>query len=97
MCKKSDVLRFQRFELLSQALFDRTGQTHKISLLRLFDLVHDIASIDLELGGNIVCDAIEADFVLSGLKSIPKCLLGRDVSSYKSKKGSSHAARQSRH
>jgi len=88
---------FQRFELLSRALFNRTGQTHKISLLRLFDLVHDIAVIELGLGADIVCDAIERDFVSSGLKSIPKCLLGRDVASYKTKKGSSHATRQSRH
>ena len=40
---------FQRFEQLSRALFRRTGQTHKISLLRLYDLVHDIAVDDLDV------------------------------------------------
>jgi len=88
---------FERFESLSKSVFRRTGQTHKISLLRLYDLVYDIATEDLGVDEGVVCDAIEADFVLSGLKSIPKCLVGRKVSSHKSKSSNGHATRQSRH
>jgi len=88
---------FQRFEMLSRALFKRTGQTHKISLLRLYDLVYDIAESDLAVEPEVVGDAIHADFILSGLKSIPRCLAGRKIASHKSRSGNSHASRQARH
>jgi len=88
---------FQRFEMLSRALFKRTGQTHKISLLRLYDLVYDIAESDLAVKPEVVGDAIHADFILSGLKSIPRCLAGRKIASHKSRSGNSHASRQARH
>jgi len=88
---------FQRFELLCQSLFKRTGQTHKISLLRLFDLVHSIAIKDLNLDAQTVSDAIAKDYAESGLKSIPSCLVGRTGSSSSKKTTNNHASRQARH
>lgn len=65
---------FASFSNVAKALFERTGQTHKISLLRLYDLVFVIAVEDLNLSNQEVLLAIEQDFNASGLKSIPKCL-----------------------
>ena len=65
---------FANFSVISAALHERTGQTHKISLLRLYDLVFDIATTELELDAGLVRDLIQQDFALSGLKSIPRCL-----------------------
>ena len=94
---------FANFSLLTKALFSRTGQTYKISLLRLFDLVHDIGAEELKINDHLLKNVISNDFAKSGLKSIPKCLIG-DINKrrlgykVKSQKGSnSHSARQGRH
>ena len=97
---------FQQFQILSKSLFQRTQQTHKISLLRLYDFVFDIAVEDLQLNESEIRDAILQDFEGSGLKSIPKCLnaiviekrkrqMSKDRALDKITKG--HASRQSRH
>lgn len=88
---------FERFDRLARSLFTRTGQTHKISLLRLYDLVFDIATEDLLLDVKLVRGAINDDFLLSGLKSIPKCLAGLKAVAHKPKSNNSHASRQARH
>ena len=88
---------FERFDRLARSLFTRTGQTHKISLLRLYDLVFDIATEDLLLDVKLVRGAINDDFLLSGLKSIPKCLTGLKAAAHKPKSNNSHASRQARH
>lgn len=88
---------FQRFDLLSKSLFRRTGQTHKISLLRLYDLVHNIAVDDLSVSSDEMLDAISKDFSVSGLKSIPKCLVGKTAAVFSPKAVKNHASRQSRH
>jgi len=88
---------FQRFSMLSIALFENTGQTHKISLLRLYDLVFDIASQQLQIDAEQCRAKIAQDFELSGLKSTPKCLRKfTDVGSKKSAKRA-HNSRQNRH
>lgn len=88
---------FERFDLLAQSLFKRTKQTHKISLLRLYDFVYDIAFEDLSVDKNELIEAINTDFRASGLKSIPKCLVGTKAASHKPKPNKGHASRQSRH
>jgi len=88
---------FECFDELAKSLFARTGQTHKISLLRLYDLVFDIATQDLNLDDSLVRDSINKDFLLSGLKSIPKCLVGLKAPAHKPKASNSHASRQARH
>lgn len=92
---------YARFSELSCAIFSRTGQTHKISLLRLYDLVFDIASQELGVTAELLTKAISDDFMGSGLKSIPKCLLTQ--ASKKATRGdrqnskSTHNSRQARH
>jgi len=88
---------FQQFSELAKSLFARTNQTHKISLLRLYDFVFDIATQDLNIPENSIREAIQQDFMLSGLKSIPKCLNGFAVKAHKPKSSQNHASRQSRH
>jgi len=65
---------FDSFNILAKALFQRTGQTHKISLLRLYDLVYSIASDEMGLNQEAIRECIRLDFSKSGLKSTPKCL-----------------------
>ena len=88
---------FSQFTKLSKSLFYRSKQTHKISLLRLYDFVFDIAVQDLSVEENLIREAIQQDFMRSGLKSIPKCLKGFAVKPHKPKVTQSHASRQSRH
>ncbi|MFT6005421.1 MAG: hypothetical protein ACI9SX_000384 [Pseudoalteromonas tetraodonis] len=91
---------FDRFFLLSQELFKRSQQTHKISLLRLYDFVFDIGQETMEIDAQLLRESIAIDHQLSGLKSSPKCLRSIDsdgkVSKLSSSK-SSRALRQSRH
>ena len=89
---------FTLFMTLANALFERTGQTHKISLLRLYDLVFSIATNELAQDEKQVRGLIDKDFQNSGLKSIPKCLLG-NLNELGDKRPSPkrHNARQTRH
>ncbi|GHA03928.1 B12-binding domain-containing radical SAM protein [Arenicella chitinivorans] len=70
---------FERFLMLADAIFELTGQTHKISLLRLFDLVFDIAVSRLSVDAEALKANITLDHRESGLKSIPKCLTGDNI------------------
>lgn len=92
---------YDRFAQISQALFERTGQTHKISLLRLYDLVFSIAVEDLKVSKAGMLMAIEQDFIASGLKSIPKCLRSskskNTIGSHSTKGRKRHNSRQIRH
>ena len=88
---------FERFSEFVDSLFKTTGQTHKISLLRLYDLVFDIGVNDLEIDADTLLMAIEADYSQSGLKSLPKCL-NKNIAQAAAHKGKkSHNSRQSRH
>jgi len=94
---------FDRFSTFTKALFDITGQTHKISLLRFYDLVFQIGVEHMELDESVLIESIKSDHAESGLKSLPKCLISfqsfaanqRSGSTKKTKKN--HASRQSRH
>lgn len=89
---------FNRFALLSKCLFKRTGQTHKISLLRLYDFIYNIATEDLNLSPEFIKPALQNDFSESGLKSTPKCLrLPSKQQINNSNIASKHKARQARH
>lgn len=65
---------FERFASVSKALFELSGQTHKISLLRLYDLIFSIGTDVLGLSADELLPAISEDYSKSGLKSLPKCL-----------------------
>ncbi len=89
---------FDNFSKISQALFNRTGQTHKISLLRLYDLVFDLAIEELNIDADDIQRSIEKDYSKSGLKSIPKCLLSSSRQEKQiTKESKRHNTRQSRH
>jgi len=91
---------FERFSKVSDTLFSLSGQTHKISLLRLYDLVYKIATETLRVPSVEIVAAIEVDYAESGLKSIPKCLQGDKEKSVRPYKGSksrkNNVTRQSR-
>ncbi len=91
---------FERFAIITRALFEMTGQTHKISLLRLYDLIYKIGEQILGLESDNLIAAIRSDHASSGLKSLPKCLQSSSKAAalpnlQKSKK--SHNSRQARH
>lgn len=90
---------FQSFMQLASALYERTGQTHKISLIRLYDLVFDIATEDLQRSADLIRSLINTDFSSSGLKSIPRCLANTHNNAGKSfaNNRKRHNARQIRH
>lgn len=88
---------FANFQRISIALYHRTAQTHKISLLRLFDLIFSIAIEEFGLLKTDLKDAIQQDFAKSGLKSIPKCLLKPAKQKHSSQSKKRHNSRQARH
>ncbi len=62
---------FKRFMSLSEWLYATTGQTHKISLSRLFDLLHDCLIQVLGVEADVAKAALLKDYRESGLKGIP--------------------------
>jgi len=91
---------FERFAVFTRALYEITGQTHKISLLRFYDLAFQIGVDYLELDTNTLIRAISQDHAGSGLKSLPKCLQGSSLK--KAQNGlqtnkKRHNSRQARH
>lgn len=92
---------FEQFSRLAEAIYQRTGQTHKISLLRLYDLVYEIAVESLSVPAEALKAKATLDHHQSGLKSVPRCL-GRDSKFQKSryignKAGKNNSTRQARH
>ncbi|MCB1638771.1 MAG: B12-binding domain-containing radical SAM protein, partial [Thiothrix sp.] len=59
---------FQRFRALSLWLYQQTGQTHKIALPRLFQLVHQAGIEQLGLEAGKLTRAMTADYSLTGQK-----------------------------
>ena len=88
---------YERFAQFVDALYLKTGQTHKISLLRLYDLVFDIGVETLNICPDALKKAIKEDYSVSGLKSIPKCLTVTQQSVVEAKSKKTHKSRQSRH
>ncbi len=90
---------FALFFKLSEAMYARFGQTHKIALLRLFDAVYDIAIELFDIEKKSILHALIEDFERSGLKSKPRCLIDEYTNSSKiTRKGSNKAnSRQLRH
>ena len=88
---------FAEFATLTDGLFLRSGQTHKISLLRLYDFVFETGVEDLLLDQEGLRDAINADFQKSGLKSTPVCLRQQSQTRQTKQQKSSFNSRQARH
>jgi len=88
---------FANFQIIAKAIFERSGQTHKISLLRLYDFVYAIAVEELMIESDLMRTLIKQDFDKSGLKSMPKCLLGSQVNKTSHRNNKKHNSRQIRH
>ena len=89
---------FQVFAQLSGELFKRTEQTHRIALIRLFDLIHDIANETMSVDKAAFQQALENDFNRSGLKSLPKFMTGDGhIKSKANQSKQKFASRQARH
>ena len=88
---------FFNFQKFTEALFDRTGQTHKISLLRLYDFMFDIAVEEFAVDENAMRMVISGDFENSGLKSIPKSLRAAKTQTVAKQSVKRHNSRQARH
>lgn len=59
---------FDNFYLVSEHIFNRCGQTHKIALRKLFDYLYFAMTDALELDQKTVLTALEVDFSASGQK-----------------------------
>ncbi len=89
---------FERFMQLSDWLFNTTGQTHRIALKRLFELLFQALVEELDSDGETARRALWQDFQRAGLKGRPDFM--RSLSERhqtKSKRSGNIAARQSRH
>lgn len=62
---------FQTFLTISDWLFDRTGQTHRIALARLFDLLYTCLTQELARNQQETANKLWEDFQKSGLKGVP--------------------------
>ncbi len=62
---------FNRFLQLSDWLFARTGQTHRIQLPRLFNLIHQGMCQLPENNAALIEAALKSDYAHSGLKGTP--------------------------
>ena len=65
---------FTRFMRLSEWLHTTTGQTHKISLKRLFDLLFAAMIEEFRLEPGVVKQALQQDYDRGGVKGLPQCL-----------------------
>jgi len=66
---------FAQFMRLSEWLHTTTGQTHKISLKRLFDLLFAAMTEEFILDRETAKQALQQDYDRSGIKGLPQCLL----------------------
>lgn len=66
---------FDRFMQLSEWLYSTTGQTHKISLKRMFDLLFDALTTEFGLDEALARACLQSDYERSGIKGLPQCLL----------------------
>ncbi len=86
---------FVNFMLLSDWLFETTTQTHRISLPKLFGLLHDHLLQVRNVETTLAHDALVSDFAHSGMKGRPVFL--NTNTSHEEKRLPSAAARQQRH
>ena len=89
---------FARFLSFSDWVFTTTGQTYEIAQDRLFDLVFNWLTGAARESREIAYASLEADFLNSGMRGIPKFLQGKIAKIKPSiHQRDSAAARQHRH
>jgi radical SAM superfamily enzyme YgiQ (UPF0313 family) len=89
---------FTRFLQLSDWLYARTRQTHRLALSRLFELLHDALTMVFALDSELVLAALARDCTVHGFKGCPRflhdCLRRLDASAGNDPRA---PARQARH
>ncbi len=65
---------FERFMRLSEWLHSTTGQTHKISLKRLFDLLFEAMQAEFGIDKETARNALQLDHDRCGIRGLPQCL-----------------------
>lgn len=89
---------FNRFMALSEWLFTKTGQVHKIALKRLFDLLYTAMTEHLHIPNDDTRKALKADFIKTGIKGRPQFLVDEKlIPTQQTRTGDSRSKRQSRH
>lgn len=89
---------FERFMQFSDWLFATTGQVHRIALKRQFELLYAGLTGSLAMPPMHIAQALEADFIQSGIKGRPKFLrngIGQETGVTSTTER--HTARQARH
>ncbi|WP_438970971.1 DUF4080 domain-containing protein [Methylophaga sp.] len=62
---------FNRFMQLSDKLYDLAGQSYKIALRRLFEMIYVVMTEELELDAERVKAQLKLDYVRANIKSVP--------------------------
>jgi len=88
---------FDQFMRLSEWLFLTTGQTHKISLKRMFDLLFAVLTTEFGLDEDTARADLRADYERSGIKGLPQCLLASRSQTQTGKRAMSANKRQRTH
>lgn len=88
---------FQRFMQLSDWLFASTGQVHRISLKRLFELLYQVMVTELQSDPRSTAGLLVADYAESGCKGLPAFLREPVTSSDAAATEGRHNSRQLRH
>ncbi len=87
---------FERFMQLSEWLYRTTGQTHKIGLKRLFDLLFTALTEHFACPPEAARAALAEDYAHSDMKGLPQCLL-QQTSQHSDKKKRAQNKRQRTH
>jgi len=87
---------FERFLSFSDWVFAGTGQTHRIALDRLYELVFDMLTTKLGVEVAVASDVLSRDYVESGARGAPK-FLTQKVSAPMAATAHSNTRRQTRH
>lgn len=69
---------FHRFLKLSDWLFNTTRQVHRIALKRLFELIHEGVSRQLEVDHVLLKELLNKDFQQTGIKGLPSFLINEN-------------------
>lgn len=88
---------FEHFMALSDWLHDTTGQTHKIALPRLFELLHQALIDVFHLPRSECEEKLLLDFARSGIKGYPKFIANAHNGSAERESKTTSMQRQARH
>jgi len=88
---------FEGFIKLSDWLFSETGQTHRLALKRLFELLHRYLTEEAEVSNEEATEVLRQDHQASGLSSVPAFLIEQQSQQQKKSSKRSLESRQERH